>query len=204
LEGQLAGPDTFTGVASRKRTFDSSLPHHNIMKSLLVLLITAFSLFGQGDEELVTVKKKYVSAAGVSEATVATKANTVSQYVGLSKEIGMAMREGLSALTDETDKFSKTDAGRFVMFLVAYKVIGVDLIQFVFGGLLLFVGVIVWIYAFLRHCFPRTVLKSEKILENKTKERVYETINTGRGEAQIAYGIALAIWCVICSLVIFT
>lgn len=48
------------------------------------------------------------------------------EWVEFGQHVGSAMREGLSALTDEANKFAGTDAGRFTMLVIAWKVAGQD------------------------------------------------------------------------------
>lgn len=61
------------------------------------------------------------------------KLETYGNWVGVGGEIGNAVSEGLNAVVDVSDKFGKTDVGRFTMIMVAYKVIGKDIIRIVLG-----------------------------------------------------------------------
>ena len=83
--------------------------------------------------------------------------NTVlkaSQWVGLGKEIGSAFNEGLSALTDHADKFSRTRVGTFAMVLIAYKVMGRDFIHYIFGILFFIIISILLYFATRKHHIP--------------------------------------------------
>lgn len=56
-------------------------------------------------------------------------ANMGKAMVGAAREVGVASNE-----------FAKTDLGKIIVFIVAYKVIGQDILSIAFGSLVLFFG----------------------------------------------------------------
>lgn len=84
---------------------------------------------------------------------------TGSKWVGLGKEIGSAMNESLTAITTTAANFADTKLGRFTMILVAYKVIGTELLQIAFGILWLIILIWVSIYLYKNNC-DRAILTS--------------------------------------------
>ena len=73
-------------------------------------------------------------------APVQKPVEVANEWVDFGKNVGTAMREGLSALTDEANKFAGTDAGRFTMAVIAWKVAGDDAVHLIekFSGM--FIG----------------------------------------------------------------
>lgn len=55
------------------------------------------------------------------------------KFAGMGKEIGVSVRESLNAVVDVSDKFSKTDVGKFTMIMVAWKLMGTDIIRIFLG-----------------------------------------------------------------------
>lgn len=71
--------------------------------------------------------------------TLQKKLDTYGKWVGVGGEVGNAIKEGLNAVVDVSDKFSKTDVGKFTMYLIAWKVVGKDIIRILLGVVFLVV-----------------------------------------------------------------
>ena len=71
------------------------------------------------------------------------KLDTCGKWVGVGGEIGTAVKEGLSAVVDVADKFGSTDVGKFTMTLIAWKVMGKDVIRIILGLLFIFVVTVI-------------------------------------------------------------
>lgn len=125
---------------------------------------------------------------------------------GLGKEVGVAMNEGLKAVENHADKIANTGVGKFIMFLIAYKVIGTDFIQFIVGVPLLFIGTFIFIWSYRKNCIPRSMLETVK-REGKEAVKTYVIINEKKydkdGNQRWAHIIMYFIWCIFCILVIF-
>jgi hypothetical protein len=67
------------------------------------------------------------------------KLETYGKWVGVGGEIGQAIKDGLNAVVDVADKFGNTRVGNFTMVLVAWKIIGKDLVRILVGLLFIFV-----------------------------------------------------------------
>lgn len=177
------------------------------MKKLLIaLLLFSTTLFAQTNNDgdsLVVVKKKYVSSEGLQQATAP---GAPSSWIGMGKEIGLATREGLNAVVDTAEKFGSTKVGNFVMIMVAWKIIGRDVLGIVLGIPIMIAGVILWIWVGKRLFFGYQVLT--EIRPDKTK--VYQTeryeFNGGsdaRGAAGVAMFATIVAWLVAMNLIIF-
>ena len=105
------------------------------------------------------------------------------EWVQFGSHVGGAMREGLSALTDEANKFAGTDAGRFTMLVIAWKVAGQDAMELLnkFRGIVIGVPILaIWtaIYVWVlrkRFISHRVVVKQTGFLGWGTKE--YKVMN---------------------------
>jgi hypothetical protein len=169
---------------------------------LLSLLTPAVYAQNTTNDETVTVKKSDLTKdqlAQIQQQAVADKVRQYGSWVGVGHEIGTAVNESLSAVTNQANSFSNTSVGKWTIFLVIWKVAGHDIIGFFVGFFLLTVGIPVWTFAFYRNCITRRVLVS------KTKdERKWEVVNDGpaisRGDlsdltlSRIFHFVALAVF----------
>lgn len=136
----------------------------------LMLFLSASTLcLAQENEKMVAVPESSLTAQQKALAVV----NDARPWVGLGKEIGEATNGALSAITTQADSFSKTGVGKFVMFMVAWKVLGNELVRVGIGVPMYLLLVIIWCYSFYKNCITRSVLT--KVLPDKTKE--YEIVN---------------------------
>ena len=68
--------------------------------------------------------QKLQTQAQVKQIT--SNVQTVSQWAGAGKEIGVAIKEGLGAASDGVANFAATPPGKLTMFLIAWKVMYKD------------------------------------------------------------------------------
>jgi len=132
------------------------------MKKLFMLLLT-ISLFivsccpsanaqtttKPSPEQYLTADQlsKYQSDLKVAE--LEKKLQTYGNWVGVGGEIGIAVKEGLSAVVDVSEQFSKTDVGKFTMIMIAWKVMGKDVVK-IFIGLFFLITSLLITYKSLR------------------------------------------------------
>jgi len=90
--------------------------------------------------------------------TLQKKIETYGEWVGIGGEIGTAVKEGLSAVVDVADKFGKTDVGRFTMVMIAWKVVGQDVVRIILGILFFTVLTIIIVKVYRRVIISRSVL----------------------------------------------
>lgn len=114
------------------------------------------------------------------------KIEQFGDWVGVGGEVGNAVNEGLSAVVDVADKFSQTDVGKFTLVLVAWKVMGKDVIKIILG--IIFLAMFTWllIYSFKRTCIDRRIVIEYKNpgFMKYPKEKKYELVKAmfGNGE----------------------
>lgn len=105
----------------------------------------------------------------------------VNKYAEMGKGLGVAINEGLSAVTKNVEQFSQTSAGKWIMVLVTWKVMGEDAVglvrqsvRFLVGISLLAVGVPFFIYIYRRNCVAQPLLKSKTTVGWITIKKEYE------------------------------
>lgn len=108
------------------------------MKKLLILVIFLFigvSVMAQ-QEEKVTISKSQLTSdqlKKLEEDEMIKKLENYGKWVGIGGEIGTAVRESLMGVVDVADKFGNTNVGKFTLVMVAWKIIGEDLIRIILG-----------------------------------------------------------------------
>ena len=118
--------------------------------------------------------QKLVELEMIKDMEIAQLEKKVEQFgdwVGVGGEVGGAIKEGLEAVVDVADKFGKTDVGKFTLVLVAWKVMGKDVVKIVLG--LLFFAVLVFI---LNRYYRRTVA-DRKVLIKRTSLGFWQRAN---------------------------
>ena len=60
------------------------------------------------------------------------------------------MNEGLAAVVDQAERFGTTKVGNFVMVMIAWKVIGKDMVGIILGIPILIAGICIWMWALRR------------------------------------------------------
>jgi len=124
------------------------------------------------------------------------KIDTYGQWIGVGGEIGQAVKEGLSAVVDVADKFGKTDVGKFTIIMIAWKVMGKDVVQIFLG--LIFFSVLTVVLTRL----TRRTLQTRKVLIKRTPNgfwkrptKEYETVESkldGDEQAWVTAAIIVA------------
>lgn len=186
------------------------MKYFTMFLAMVMLLVTTNVLAQQqGQTNKIVVDKSLLTpeqiAQAEAQATLDRTKSTVEQageWVGLGKEIGSAVDGALSALTERTDQFAKTDVGKFTMFLVAYKVIGSDLIQAVVGIPLFFVVVLMFIWLTRRNCMQRRYLVKEATDKDGTVTKEWNETDP-EPSTQWSHLLAFLICSIMCTLIIF-
>jgi hypothetical protein len=84
----------------------------------------------------------------------------------LSREIGTAVNDALTSLTNRSEQIAKTDAGKFTLTMIAYKVMGKALIRLLFGLPILILVFFLFAKWWGRIGVPQFNLKKRKDNEN--------------------------------------
>lgn len=89
--------------------------------------------------------------------SITQKVESYGKWVGVGNEIGVAIKEGLMAVVDVSDKFGNTNVGKYTMLFIGWKIIGADLIRILLG-LLFIIFYIKFVYKISKNLTTRRVL----------------------------------------------
>jgi hypothetical protein len=142
-----------------------------IVFGLMAMLIFIGTVWAQTDSSMIMVRKSDLPTNLVEKIETEQKLQSIGKFAGLGKEIGVAVREGLGALTEETNKLADTKVGHFIMFIIAFKVLGYPIIQMLIGIPILLFGTIIFTIYFRNSCLRRRVLVK---VSGEGKEKVKE------------------------------
>ena len=153
------------------------------MRYLLLILffVPAIAQNTQPDpNELITVPRHILTKQQINQAEINAQISAAGKYAGLGKEIGFAVSESLSSVTNETAKFSETGIGKVTMGIVVWKILGKDIVGIIIGLPLIFFSLIIITISYFKNCRVR------RILVSKTKDSaVYELINKPKDYQEI-------------------
>jgi hypothetical protein len=179
-----------------------------VVLSLLLLTVVAFSqdkTSTDDGDKIVAVPKKYVSSEGLNHIQSEDISAQVGKWTGVGKEVGTAVKDGLDAVVVEAEKFGTTKVGNFVMIMIAWKIMGRDLIGIVFGIPLLLLGIWLWIYIARRVFFGYKILDRIEGKIKFYKEHPPMTFNSldARMVAGLSMGVALIAYIIMSCCIIF-
>lgn len=143
--------------------------------SLVCLLLIGFahSALAQqqtqsSQDETVVIKKSDLTTeqfAKVQSQQIKETLGAYAEYAEMGRGVGLAVGESLKAVKDVAIDFSKSDVGKFTMFLIAWKVMAKDILDMgdtVFGYLVgipfLTISLLLCAMSYYRQCMPRRVL----------------------------------------------
>lgn len=178
-------------------------------KCLFVVFLAVLALFMLNMPELsaqvvdkeIVVKESDLTPGQlekIKQRKVYDKIEEIGKYAGMGKEIGTGVREGLIAIKDVSTDLADTGLGKFTMFLIAYKIIGKDIIQFVVGFVFLAVFLSFFIWSYRKNCVPRSIL----IREDKDGGKDYKDY-TPEEEDKGVHWVALAIFFIMECIIFF-
>ncbi len=120
-------------------------------------------------EQLNVIKQLKAAEKSKSLSMENLTPDKIDKYAQMGKGLGIAINEGLGAVTKNVEQFAQTSAGKWLMVLITWKVMGEDAvglvrnaIQWSIGGFLILVGVPVWIWVVKRNCVNRPIAKVEQ------------------------------------------
>lgn len=149
-----------------------------IFISILFFSMSLFSQVTLTPEDLAkldpAVRSQIQSLTAQKEIT--NNIENVSRWAGLGKEIGLTVKESLEAVVDVSDKFSKTNVGKFTLALVFYKIAGKDVLQLFIGLMWLIIILIVSYKLYYNNCDRRVLVEKKWSPEGKEWELSYNII----------------------------
>lgn len=175
---------------------------------LVLLMFVTTPLMAQ-DSVMVSVPRSALTPqqmAAVEAKSIKDKAEAYGAWVGVGKEVGEAVNSSLSAISDNAAKFADTKVGKFAMFVVAWKVLGSDILGVFYALIIVFVGLPVLIWSYRKH-LNITVLENETVEDGKVKNRTYRAMNyderSTRDMAMMFHMIAASVLLIALSIALF-
>jgi len=157
-------------------------------------------------QELKQMQARQAAAVNLESLTP----EKVDRYAQMGKGLGIAINEGLSAVTKNVETFSQTSAGKWLMVLITWKVMGEDAIglartavQWSIGGGLLLVGIPFWIWIVRRNCVQRPIACVERLGFFKKKVTYQDRSEPLHGEYTWAYGLCFVVYLGIVAMITF-
>lgn len=133
-------------------------------KSVLILLFLFIGVSVMSQQvERVTIEKSELTSdqlKKLEESELLKKLDNYGKWVGIGGEIGTAVRESLMGVVDVADKFGNTDVGKFTLVMVAWKIIGKDLVRILLGVVFLIMFTIIFWRNFTNTFMIKRVRKS--------------------------------------------
>lgn len=131
---------------------------------------------GMTDSQLIELKKKCVDMAGTATASVT--ADNMAEYAELGKKYGIALSEVAKSIGTTVNELAQTPVGKFMLVMVAYQVLGNDMLGIV--GSFLWFGIMIplWVYMFHRMVLStRSVRETYDPTNNKLSNRVINPVD---------------------------
>ena len=165
-----------------------------MVMALVLVLFTASHVFagscdnlvvpGMTDSQLIDLKKKCVDMAG--NITAVSTVNNMAEYAELGQKYGVALSEVAKSVGTTVNELAQTPVGRFMLVMVAYRVMGSDLLG-IAGGVLWFTTMIpLWIYMFHRMVLSTRSVKETFDNSGKLASRVINPVTWSDAEGVIA------------------
>lgn len=124
----------------------------------------------------------------------------IKEYAELGQAVGTAIASTAKELGVAAEEFSHTNVGKITIFLIAWQLVGEQVIQAIVGSCLLIVSIFLWSKYFKRMC----VISKEEYYENrKLKSITYQPVSDALHGTRFIMGLALLILIGISMVVIF-
>ena len=183
-----------------------------LFSTLILILLVSTITFSQIDDRMIVnesdlppdlvkeLKQKKNQENSKSEL------ENYAEYIGVGKEIGIAISEGLKAVVDEAEHFSETNVGLYTMALIAWAIVGNDIVQILIGVPLLLLGLFLILRYYRKTFLPqKRVIKSEGFFLWAKKEYEHKdaVVEIEDGATVLAIFFCTLLWVALCMMIIF-
>lgn len=124
------------------------------------------------DKSMLTEQQLQLLESRQNLAITEEHVETISKWAGMGEEIGLAIEGGLNAVVDVSEKFGNTDVGMFTMAMIAWKIMGKDVVRIGLGLILAIIVTVVVFISWRRLTNDKVLIKSEGPWYKRSK--VYE------------------------------
>jgi hypothetical protein len=134
----------------------------------------------------------------------------LEQYANVGKILGQAFKDCWSTVSTDAEKFAQSPAGKWTAFLITWKIMGKDAVDLTKMATRWMVGiglftvitpcllVLMW-----RNCATRRIIKKEERTSIFNYKREYGEVEGVHEDVTYAYWIAIAIFSILVSLIMF-
>jgi len=157
----------------------------------ITLLFAIICIAISSQAKIVTVDDSLLTDNQKTELTVKNNVEMVSKYTGLGKEIGVAVNDGLSAITTQANNFANTKVGTWTMWIITYKIIGRDLLKLIIGIPLFFIILFVLLYQFRQGFYPKKLRMKGSIVDGWLGKAEYEVVTPSSDSKNTAWTILI-------------
>lgn len=140
---------------------------------------------GMTDSQIIDLKKKCVDMSGTA-ASAAVTADNMAEYAELGKKYGIALSEVAKSIGTTVNELAQTPVGKFMLVMVAYQVLGNDLLGIV--GSFLWFGIMIplWVYMFHRMVLSTRSVRETFTTDGKLSKREIHPVNWSDAPGVIA------------------
>ncbi len=143
----------------------------------------SISVSGLPESTVIELKKKCIDMQNIKPAV---SIDNLGEYAELGKKYGVALSEVAKSIGTTVNDLAKTPVGQFMLVMVAYKVMGNDLLGIV-GSFLWFTTMIpLWIYMFHRMVLSTRGVRETLDHSGKVTGRVINPVNWHEAPGVIA------------------
>jgi hypothetical protein len=147
----------------------------NTIAILALMLLTVFTpILAQDNSKMVSIPVDQLTEQQRAKLSQNETIETVSSWTGLGKEVGEAVNGAVGSLTNHAVSFSETKLGRFTMFIIAYKVIGKEIIRIIIGIPMLIIIILISLVLIFKNGLNKRVVETEKIYNMGKKDEFTE------------------------------
>jgi len=151
----------------------------------LVLMVMLVSVQAQTTTKKVGDPTSYMTpeqlakyTSDIATAELEKKLETYGKWVGVGGEVGTAIKEGLMAVVDVSDQFGKTDVGKFTIIMIAWKVMGQDVVRILLGLLFMIIITFMFFRIYRNTFLPKRVkIEDQGWFKSKKYEIVKPNLN---------------------------
>lgn len=146
------------------------------------------NVVGMPESAVIDLKKKCVELQNVAPTV---NANSLSEYAELGQKYGIALSEVAKSIGTTVNELAKTPVGVFMLVMVAWKVMGNDLIGIVGGFIWFTVMLPLWVYMFHRLVLSTRRVVETKSLNDDSVRRVIDPVDYNGPAGPLAFTMSL-------------
>jgi hypothetical protein len=155
---------------------------------------------GEQDEK-VTVPKSMLTQDQLRTLNQGGLRENVSAWAGVGKEVGEAVNSSMKAISEQTNSFANTKAGKITIYLLIWKLFGNQAVHLTGGFLLMLIFLPLWIWSYRKTCLDRSIRTGKDTYQVFSYQ---DSINKCRGEAPCPRTVHWLSLCLLVAIFLFT